>query len=181
MDENLKTALSMTQGNPVGNNWWKSVVESKAIQELGAVVDSKQYRNWNKKMKNALEQIRPNARHALDVIEKLSEEDVISIKQLGNFDNYKDSIIATVEQKHGNNDISDVLSTLNVDTWALLSAKAAGEAEEKLESCNQGEGIWAYLRIHLWFTRTTDQAPSMRRAIIMMPTKCNQGHESLLQ
>ena len=119
------------------------MLDSKAIQELGTVVDSKQHRQWNKKMKNALEQIRPNARHALDPIERLSEEEVISTKQLGNFDNYKDSIINAIEQKQGNNNVSDVLGTLNVDMWALLSAKAEGEAEEKLESCNQGEGIWA--------------------------------------
>ena len=73
--------------------------------------------------------------------------------------------------------MADMLRTLNVDMWALLSAKAEGEAEEKLESYNQGEGLWAYLRIHLWFTRTTDQGRSMRRAKIMMPTKCNHEHE----
>ena len=37
MDEKLKTALNMTQSNSSNsnNNWWKSVLESKAIQELG--------------------------------------------------------------------------------------------------------------------------------------------------
>ena len=68
---------------------------------------------------------------------------------MGTFDNYKDAIIATIAHKDGNPDISDVLKTLNVDMWALLSAKAEGEAEEKLESCNQGEGLWAHLRIHV--------------------------------
>ena len=73
--------------------------------------------------------------------------------------------------------MSEMLTTLNVDMWAILSAKAEGEAEEKLESCTQGEGLWAYIRVHSWFTRTTDQGRSMRRAAIMQPPKCTHEHE----
>ena len=178
VDEKIKTAMSLSKGGTQSSDsWWKSILESKAIQEIGPVVDSKQYRQWNKKMKNAIEQSRPKARLALELVEKLSEEELINTKQMGTFDNFKDAIIASVAHKQGNSDISDVLRTLNVDMWALLSAKAEGEAEEKLESCNQGEGLWAYLRIHLWFTRTTDQGRSMRRAKIMMPTKCTHEHD----
>ena len=67
--EGIKTAMNLSKGTPNTDAWWKSVLESKAIQEIGPFVDSKQYRQWNKKMKNALEQVRPNARHALDAIE----------------------------------------------------------------------------------------------------------------
>ena len=35
--------------------------------------------------------------------------------------------------------------TLNRDMWAILCAKAIGEAEEKMDGCNQDEGLWAYL------------------------------------
>jgi hypothetical protein len=107
----------------------------------------------------------------------LSEEEFIDTRQKGNFDIFKDAIVATIAPKAPNSEMSDVLRTLNVDMWALLSAKADGEAEEKLKSCNQGERLWAYLRIHMWFTRTTDQGRSMRRAKIMMPTRCNHEYE----
>ena len=73
--------------------------------------------------------------------------------------------------------MTETLRTLNIDMWSILSAKAEGEGEEKLESCNQGEGLWAYMRTHLWFTRTTDQGRSMIRAAIMLPTKCQHEHE----
>ena len=73
--------------------------------------------------------------------------------------------------------MTDNLTTLNVDMWAILSAKAEGQAEEKLESCTQGKGLWAYIRIHSWFTRTTDQGQSMRRAAVMQPPKCTHEHE----
>ena len=39
------------------------------------------------------------------------------------------------------------------------------------------EGIWAYINIHLWFTRTRDQGRSMSRAATMDPTKCQREHE----
>ena len=48
-------------------------------------MDCKQYRQWSKKMKNALEQDRPTARHALDAIDKLAEAEVVSTEQLGTF------------------------------------------------------------------------------------------------
>ena len=46
-----------------------------------------------------------------------------------------------------------------------------------MESCTQGEGRWAYVRVHPWFTRTTDQGRSTRRAAIMRPPKCTHEHE----
>ena len=63
------------------------------------------------------------------------------------------------------------------DMSSILSANTEGEAAEKLDRCNQGEGLWAYLRIHLWFTRTTAQGRSLRRAAIMNPTKCKHEHD----
>ena len=62
--------MSKGGNNQDKDSWYKSVFESKAIQDIGPVVDAKQYRQWNKKMKNAIEQIRPQSRHILDFIEK---------------------------------------------------------------------------------------------------------------
>ena len=81
----------------------------------------------------------------------------MSTKQLGTFVRHKHAINAVVAHKRGNSRISDVHRNPNVDMWALLSAKAEGEAEEKLESCNQGEGFWAYVRIHLWLPQELPQ------------------------
>ena len=61
--------------------------------------------------------------------------------------------------------------------WSILSAKAEGEAGEKLESCSQDEGLRAYIWIHLCFARTTNQGRSVRRAAIMQPPKCTHEHE----
>ena len=75
------------------------------------------------------------------------KEELIDTKQTDMFDHYKVAIVATIAHKTMNSDMSDVIQKLNVDMWAILSSKAEEGAEEKLESCNQGEGLWGYLRI----------------------------------
>ena len=52
----------------------KPILESKAIQDVGKLTDAKSYRQWNKKMKNAMEQTREQSRGMLEVVEKMTEE-----------------------------------------------------------------------------------------------------------
>ena len=62
MDEKIKTALAVTStitGGPKEGKYWKSILESKAITDLSLLDDSKTYRDWNRKFKNAFEQTRP--------------------------------------------------------------------------------------------------------------------------
>ena len=179
IDSKLRTAMQFVktpqQSDTTG--WNRSILESKAIQDLSAVVDSKQYRQWNKKAKNALDQIRPHSRRMLDAVEKITEDEINDAIQLRGYTTRCDAITNLVSQKHNNQDVTNLMSTLNTDLWAILCAKAEGEAEEKLESCTQGEGLWAYVRIHSWFTRTTDQGRSKRLAAIMNPSRCVHEHE----
>ena len=135
---------------------------------------------WRKTIKEALKQVRSFSRHALDAVEEGTGETFMSTKQLDTFDNYKDAVIAVVAHTCGTSNFSCVLRALDIDIPTcghLLSAKAAGKAEEKLESCNLGEGPWAYVHIHVWFTRTTNHGRSMQKAKIMTPTKCDHEHD----
>ena len=54
----------------------KPILESKAISDLSLLDDSKNYRAWNKKFKNALEQTRANSRTCLTFIESLMEKTI---------------------------------------------------------------------------------------------------------
>ena len=161
-------------------------MESKAIQEISKLNDAKSYRPWNKKMKNALEQTRMQSRGTLEAVEKLTEEEIIAYHSINDCQSYGEAIIAKMFEKSsvtpGEVDKwKAIANELNRDMWAILCAKAEAEAEENMDGCNQGEGLWAYLRIHLWFTRTTVQGRSLRRAGIMNPTRCKHEHESLQQ
>ena len=84
----------------------------------------------------------------------------------------KETIIELACAKHPHNpiEVNQVMEDLSRDMWSIPCAKTEGEAEEKLDACHQGEGFWAYLRIHLWFTCTFAQGRSLRRAAIMNPS-----------
>ena len=104
IDSKLKTALQFSNysnRSETNQNWSKSVLESKAIQEIGTVVDAKQYRQWNKKMKNAIDQIRQNSRNVLDCVEKLTEDEINEAIKQGNFDSRRDAIINMISNKRG--------------------------------------------------------------------------------
>ena len=105
VDSKIRTAMQFVQngnqGQGGGQAWYKSVLESKAVQEIGNVVDAKQYRQWNKKMKNALDQIRPNSKAILDHVEKLSEDEINEANKQGTFDSRRDVIVEVIASKRG--------------------------------------------------------------------------------
>ena len=89
IDAKLRTTLQFAKVNHRDDGkqlWFNSVLESKAVQEVGLVVDAKQYRQWSKRMKNALDQIRPNSRAALVHVEKWTEEELNDAIRQGSFD-----------------------------------------------------------------------------------------------
>ena len=90
IDSKLKTAIAMSKPDYKDDNrWFKSILESKAVQDIGPVVDAKQYRQWNKKMKNAVEQTRQQSRSALEAIERLTEDEINDASKQGQFDSKK--------------------------------------------------------------------------------------------
>ena len=181
------TEMMNSKTSRSGDGWNRSVLESKGIQEVAMVENAKTYRQWNKKMKNALDLVRPRSREKLEVVEQLTEEQVIAatneLRNQGVAVHAKRQAIINlicsnpIYHNVDAEEISDELEELDRDMWSILMAKTTGEAEEKLEGCAQGDGLWGYLRIHLWFTKTTAQGKSMRRSAIMTPTRCKHEHE----
>ena len=54
------------------------MLESKAISEIGKLTDAKSYRPWCRKMKNAIEQTRPYARQAIEMLEAITEDQIVN-------------------------------------------------------------------------------------------------------
>ena len=178
VDAKLQTAQSFA--NQKSNTGFsKPILESKAVQDIGALSDAKTYRRWNMRMKNAIEQTRPLARKVLDVVEKMTEEEIDEEGKLNQHASYCDAIAAVYQNKYeaSNPGLHSALDECNRDLWSLLVAKAEGEAVSKMKACNQGDGLWAYKRLHKWFTRTTAQGKSVRRSAILNPTRCAHEHE----
>ena len=83
MDGKIKTAIEVMKmvSNQQADRkpyepFKKHILESKAIQDVGQLTDSKSHRNFNRRMRNAMEQTRPWSRAAIEFVEKIKEKDV---------------------------------------------------------------------------------------------------------
>ena len=63
--------------------FWKEVLESKAIANIGKLSSPSEYRMWSKKFKNAYEQVRLYARKMLQWPDRVKESDILSELEVG--------------------------------------------------------------------------------------------------
>ena len=66
---------------------------------------------------------------------------------------------------------------MNRDLWAVLVGKCETEALQKVNSASQGEGLWAYIRVHQWYNKTTELGRTNRLIGIMRPDACKHEYE----
>ena len=162
---------------------WKNkpILECKSIQDLKFLSDGKQYRVWNKKFKNALEQARPKSREVITWLETVKEKAVIETKKEDLDDTMAGCIMSIAELEGGTKESirekMNILKDLNRDLWALLQAKAKGEALQKASAVKDGEGLWSYVKMHRWFMSTTDLGKTNQRIDIMKPQQCKHDWE----
>ena len=57
--------------------FWKEVLESKAISNIGKLSSPNEYRMWSKKFKNAYEQVRLYASRTLQWLDTVKEKDIL--------------------------------------------------------------------------------------------------------
>ena len=146
IDAKLRTAMLGMQSaeRPMQSERpMQPVLESKAIQEIGKLADAKSYRQWNKKMKNAVKQTRAKSRSMLESVEKMTEEEVIEYHLNNVCSSHGEAIVDMIMNKstmppEERGKWKGIADTLNRDMWAILCAKAESEAEEKMDGCNQG-------------------------------------------
>ena len=67
-------------------------------------------------------------------------------------------------------EIEPHLEEMNRDLWTILSDKPSGEALDKIKSVPQGEGLWAYMKVHHWFCKISDHGKINRRIALMNPS-----------
>ena len=70
-------------------------------------------------------------------------------------------------------DVSRKLEKLNADLRAVLDLRAQDKSQvaDKLNGVKEGEGCWAYIRIHKWFIQTAELGMVDKRASIMNRTQ----------
>ena len=55
--------------------------------------------------------------------------------------------------------IEEKIDPMNRDLWGIFQAKTKyqAEADDKVKSVEQGEGICAYVKVHSWFNQAAEQ------------------------
>ena len=169
------------------NKFWKEVLESKAISNIGKLSTPSEYRMWSKKFKNAYEQVRLYARKMLQWLDTVKERDILAELEVG----AANMIAMEAIMEHFNMEVAkdmkigggkyegmrENLIELNRDLWSILLDKCEGEAWMKINSVRDGEGLWAYIKLHQWFTKTTLQGQTNNRLRIMQPIAPKHDHE----
>ena len=72
---------------------------------------------------------------------------------------------------------NEELLDMNRDLWAVLVDKSESEAVQKANSAGQGEGLWAYVRLHQWFNKTTELGRTNRLIGIMRFESCKYEYD----
>ena len=133
-------------------------------------------------MKNALEQIRPQSREVLEILDIIKEEHAVEQMKTVPREKMKDCIIQLWQEKHFDKFPKlepHHFEEMNRDLWSLYTDKVEDKSEAaiKMKAVNQGEGLWIYIRLHQWFNKTTEQGKNNRRTMIMSPETCKWEHE----
>ena len=84
-----------------------------------------------------------------------------------------DTIVDLYNDKHVQEypGLDGELEDINRDLWAVLNGKSTtkSDADDKIKGVAQGDRYWAYLRVHKWFSQTTEKGMINRRTNIMNP------------
>ena len=158
----------------------KEILESKAIQNLGKLANAKEYRYWNQRLKNAMDQARPRyGRRLMTWLEGISEKEVEEAGETSSSDDHNEWVMEIIMGKVRDEDkiTEEDIRSGNRDIWAVLVDKCEGEAIHKVNSAEQGKGLWAYIRVHQWFNKTTELGKMSRVIDIMRPEPCKHEHE----
>ena len=148
--ELLKTLMNHTTSDTKVDggkyNCWSRmpILESKSMIDIGMLGDGKTYRAFNRKMKNAMDQIRPLAREALEILETFTASMVHERAATNPKPKVMEVIIDMVENNLINNPNSGItkesLEELNSDLWSVINAKAVdkSQAMSKIKAVHQG-------------------------------------------
>ena len=78
MEAKMKTMTFMNDNTKSSNDFFKKpILERKAVSDIDKMSDAKSYRPFNRKLKNAMEQTRLYARKVMEMLESISEQEII--------------------------------------------------------------------------------------------------------
>jgi hypothetical protein len=145
--------------NTKSEKFSKSITEFKIISSLSKLgSERKDYRMWQEKLKNAVDQV------AIDLREVMDKTEIICWGKAED----KSFLEKEVELKGS---IADHRwAEMKRDLYAVLMDKTEGDAIMHVRNQNRN-GILSYIRLNKWFTETSGRGLADRRRAIMRPSK----------
>ena len=139
-------------GNSEKNKFFKEVLESKAISNIGKLSTPSEYRMWSKKFKTAYEQVRLYARKMLHWLDTVKERDILAELEVGAANmTAMEAIMEHLSMEMANDmksgggkheGMRENMTELNRDLWSILLDKCEGGAWMKSNPDRYGEGLW---------------------------------------
>lgn len=170
------------RGATEGNN--KPLLESKAIQNMKVLGnDRAEYRMWQEKFANAMEQLRPGSKALFRLIGNKVMAEGIPLGPEGKWDEEKanewlDEVEATGEDFSSGN----WRWRLKKDLELVLIDKFEGEARNMVKNSSpEGSGLEAWMRIHDWFSRISGEGMSERRHRVMIPRQAKKEEDIVVE
>ena len=168
IDSKIKTAFELavlTQNQTSGSSGNKDnqpglrkfpILECKSMANVGTLSDAKTYRSFNRKMKNAMDQVRPASREVLEILDLIKEDAVTTQMKTRPREKMRDVIIDLFSDKYFDKFPKlkeEDFMEINRDLWSLYTDRVEDKSEAaiKMKAVSQGEGLWIYIRLHQWF------------------------------
>ena len=143
------------------------ILEYKSMDRLNSIEsESKEYRGWQEELKNALTQIRPRLRKAIDEIEKeewgKGERTEWQAKE--------------GEVRERLNMTTDEWYKLKSDMYTVLVAKTIGDARLFIRN-EELDGLMGYMRLHKWFMESSGRGMQERIRGVHRPEQAKTEDE----
>ena len=75
------------------------------------------------------------------------------------------------------NNLFDQFEEMDRELFTVLLEKTEGEAFDKVNSVIHGDGLWAFVKLHAWFSKTNEAGITNRIIAIMKPEQCKKEFE----
>ena len=158
IEQAINAGTSLTSSGDRGK---KIITEYKIIGAQKQLSnDKKEYRQWQEKMKNAMEQVSPDVREVMERIETTVWGKAEEREWLEKEDSVR--IIAKVSEARW--------KEIKRDLYGVLMDKTEGEANMLVKN-ERRDGLMSYMKINKWYTEQSGKGLTDRKRAVMRPEK----------
>ena len=158
--------------------WGTSVMDSKVVMSLGQLTDDKSaFRQWDLKLINALNYVRPGYGKALDRLKECIDRgtDPEDVRPGASSDwcdaHFGPLLVESLRGEQGERFGPAEVKQLDVDLEFILIDKAKPKSDilQRITNLQKHGGVRMYAEVYKWFTETSGQGLMEQTALMMNP------------